>query len=66
MPKKYYSMNEVPIGTKMKIRETGEEVTLIEIQNFPTTFKIEDESGHVGNYYTYEVEIVDWPPEDNN
>ena len=66
MSKKYYSMNEVPIGTKMIIKSSGAKGVLLEIQNFPTTFKIEDESGHVGNYYTYEVEIVDWPPEDNN
>ena len=62
MPKKYYSMNEVPIGTKMKVLETGEEVTLIEIQNFPTSFKVEDVNGSINSYFTYQVEIKDWPP----
>ena len=62
MAKKYYSMNEVPIGTKMIIKESGEEVVLFEIQNFPTSFKVKDSNGKVNNYFTYEVEIENWPP----
>ena len=62
MAKKYYSMNEVPIGTKMIIKESGQEVILVEIQNFPTSFKVEDPSGKVESYFTYEVEIENWPP----
>ena len=38
MAKKYLSLNEVPIGTKMIVKKTNEEVELVEIQNFPTTF----------------------------
>ena len=65
MPKKkYFSMNEVPVGTKMIIKKTGIEVILLEIINFPTTFKTKDNSGDVKNYYTYEVDIIDWPPKD--
>ena len=63
MANKYYSMNEVPIGTKMIIKSSKKKGTLLEIQNFPTTFKIEDEEGNVNNYYTYEVEIINWPPD---
>ena len=63
MAKKYYSMNEVPIGTKMKVKETGEEVILLEIQNFPTAFKTENKDGMVNSYFTYQVEIENWPPE---
>ena len=64
MPQKYYSMNEVPIGTKMKVKESDEEVTLIEIQNFPTSFKAEDKHGNISSYFTYQVDIQDWPPEE--
>lgn len=64
MAKKYYSMNEVPIGTKMVVKETNEEVILIEVQNFPTSFKTENESGKYKSYFTYEVEIKNWPPEE--
>ena len=60
--KKYYSMNQVPAGTKMKVKKTGEEVVLVEIQNFPTTFKTVNEAGNTLRYYTYEVEIDGWPP----
>ena len=64
MAKKYYSMNEVPIGTSMRVKETGINVVLIKIQNFPTTFKSKDEDGNIKSYFTYEVEIENWPPEE--
>ena len=65
MPKKkYFSMNNVPEGTKMIVKETGLEVTLLEVINFPTTFKTKHDNGEVKNYYTYEVDIIDWPPKD--
>jgi len=64
MANKYYSMNEVPIGTKMFIKGSGKEVVLIEIQNFPTSFKVEDSSGKISSYFTHEVEIENWPPSD--
>ena len=50
MAKKYYSMNEVPPGTKMIVKETKEEVTLIEVQNFPTTFITENSDKIKKNY----------------
>ena len=62
MAKKYYSMNDVPPGTKMIVKETEEEVTLIEVQNFPTTFITESADKIKKNYMTYEVDIIDWPP----
>ena len=61
--KEYFSMNNVPEGTKMIVKVTGEEVTLVQIINFPTTFKTKNSNGEEKNYYTYEVDIVDWPPE---
>jgi len=60
MAKKYYSMNEVPIGTEMKVKKTGEIVVLIEIQNFPTTFVTENSTGFKEKYLTHEVEILNW------
>ena len=64
MVKKYYSMNEVPIGTKMIVKITGKEVELIEIQNFPTTFIVNNKEGQREKYLTYQVEIQNWPPSD--
>ena len=55
-------MNEVPVGTNMIVKETREKVTLLEIHNFPTTFKTKNEGGVEKNYYTYEVDIIGWPP----
>ena len=59
--KKYFSMNEVPIGTKMVVKETGKEVVLEKVCNFPTTFKTKDSEGLQKAYFTYQVDIVGWP-----
>ena len=61
--KKYFSLNEVPVGTMMTVKETSEEVELVEVQNFPTTFLTISKNGTKANYYTHEVEIIDWPNE---
>ena len=63
MPKKkYYSLNQVPAGTKMIVKKTKEEVVLVEVQNYPTTFITENSDNVKKNYMTYEVDIVNWPP----
>ena len=56
---KYFSMNDVPIGTKMKINSTGEICTLIQIFNFPTTFKVQKDDGAKLVFKTHEVEILE-------
>ena len=61
MAKKYISLNEVPIGTKMIVKETKEEVELIEIQNFPTTFIVKFNDGKSDSFLTHQVEILNWP-----
>ena len=63
MAKKYFSMNEVPIGTKMIVRESGEEVVLAEIKNFPTTFIVKSHDGKINKYLTHEVDVLGWPKE---
>ena len=59
--KKYFSMNEVPVGTKMVVKDTGKEVVLEKVHNFPTTFKTVDSEGLQKAYFTYQVDIVGWP-----
>ena len=51
-------LTQVPIGTKFKVKETGELVTLEEIRNFPTRYKVISQSGQVNYYKTFEVEVV--------
>ena len=55
----YKSMNIVPIGTKMKIKKNQNIGKLVEIFNFPTTFKIEFEDGTFGDFRTHEIEIIE-------
>ena len=61
--KKYISMNQVPLGTKMIIKDSGDEVQLVEIQNFPTTFIVEFSDGKKDKFLTHQVEILNWPDE---
>ena len=55
---KYFSMNRVPIGTKMKIKSNGKIGTLLEIFHYPTTFKIQFDNNSNIVCKTHEVEII--------
>jgi len=55
----YKNMNTVPIGTKLKIKKTGEIVTLVQIFHYPTTFKVEYEDGKFNSIRTHAVEFID-------
>ena len=60
---KKLSLNQVPVGTKMIVKETKEKVKLVKIQNFPTTFIVIFPNGIKDSYLTHEVDIIDWPKE---
>ena len=59
MAKEYFSMNNVPIGTKLKIKEDETIVELIEILHYPTLFKTKDDNGNIKIFQTNEIEIID-------
>ena len=50
---------QIPIGTKLKVIETGNIVTLEEIRNYPTRFKVSTDTGDIKYYKTFEVEIIE-------
>ena len=52
-------LTQVPIGTKLKVKNTGEIVTLEEIRNFPTRYKVKTPSGKINYFKTFEVEVVE-------
>ena len=52
-------LTQVPIGTKFKVKETGELVILEEIRNIPTRYKVITPSGQTNYYKTFEVELVE-------
>ena len=56
---KYFNMNEIPIGTKVKIK--GKDLTgdIEEVFHFPTTFKVVFEDGSFEVYKTHEIELID-------
>ena len=51
-------LTQVPIGSKLKVMKTGEIVTLEEIRNFPTRYKVITPSGKINYFKTFEVEVV--------
>ena len=53
------NMTQIPIGTKFKIKKSGEIGTLEEIRNYPTRYKIAHKAGHTAYYRTHEVEIIE-------
>ena len=55
---KYFNMNEVEVGTELKIKKTGNVGTLKVVHHYPTTFTIEFEDGSFQNYKTNEIELV--------
>ena len=56
---KYFNMNEIPVGTKVKIK--GKDLTgdIEEVFHFPTTFKVVFEDGSFEVYKTHEIELID-------
>ena len=52
-------LTQIPIGTKFKVKASGEIVTLLEIRNFPTRYKTTNEKGETEYYKTFEVEVVE-------
>ena len=58
-------LTQIPIGTKFKVKETGEIITLEEIRNFPTRYKTINDAGKVEYYQTFEVEVIESTKEDD-
>mgnify|MGYP001258532945 CR=1 FL=1 len=52
-------LTQVPLGSKLKVKNTGEIVTLEEIRNYPTRYKAINESGKINYYKTHEVEVIE-------
>ena len=52
-------LTQIPIGTKFKVKASGEIVTLLEIRNFPTRYKTTNEKGETEYYKTFDVEVVE-------
>ena len=58
-------LTQIPVGSKLKVIETSEIVTLEEIRNFPTRYKTKNETGEINYYKTYEVKQIDSTVEEN-
>ena len=52
-------LTQIPIGTKFKVKKTGEFITLEEIRNFPTRYKTTNTAGEVEYYQTFEVDVIE-------
>ena len=52
-------LTQIPVGTKFRVKASGEIITLVEIRNFPTRYKTTNEKGDTEYYKTFEVEVVE-------
>jgi len=55
---KYFNMNELEVGTQLKIKKTGNVGTLKGVHHYPTTFTIEFVDGSYHNFKTNEIELI--------
>mgnify|MGYP000709377614 CR=1 FL=1 len=55
---KYFNMNEVQVGTQIKIKKTEKIGRLKVVHHYPTTFTIEFEDGSFQNFKTNEVDLI--------
>jgi len=55
---KYFNMNELEVGTPLKIKKTGNVGNLKVVHHYPTTFTIEFEDGSFQNLKTNEIELI--------
>jgi len=55
---KYFNMNELEVGTQLKIKKTKNIGILKVVHHYPTTFTIEFEDGSFQNFKTNEVELI--------
>ena len=56
---KYFNMNDLEIGTTLKIKKSGVLGKLRKIHHYPTTFTIDFEDGSFHNFKTNEIELVE-------
>ena len=52
-------LTQVPVGSKLKVIETQEVVSLVKIYNYPTKFEVINDSGETNYYRTHQVELID-------
>ena len=52
-------LTQISVGTKLKVKENGELVTLVEICYFPTRYKTTNDSGKINYFRTHEVDLVE-------
>ena len=55
----YFSMNEVSVGTEVKIKNSDLKGRVVEVFHFPTTFKVEYSDGRFDSVRTHAVEFID-------
>ena len=51
-------LNQIPIGSSLKVKKTGDIVKLEEIRYYPTRYKTLDKLGKTQFFKTHEVEII--------
>ena len=56
-------LTQIPLGSKLKVKASGDVVTLEAIKYYPTRYETINESGKIEYYRTHEVELLEVPEE---
>ena len=51
-------LTQIPLGSKLKVKETEELVELIKIYNYPTKYEVINADGDTHYYRTHQVELI--------
>ena len=52
-------LTQIPLGSKLKVKNSGKIVTLRKIVYYPTRYETFDSNNKVEYYRTHEVDIID-------
>ena len=52
-------LTQIPVGTKLKVKETNELVELVKIYHYPTKYEVINADGNTNYYRTHQIELID-------
>ena len=50
---------QIPLGSKLKVKETDELVELVKIYFYPTKYEVINADGDINYYRTHQIELIE-------
>ena len=52
-------LTQIPLGSKLKVKETAELVELVKIYHYPTKYEVINADGDTNYYRTHQIELIE-------